>query len=52
MPLPTDSPLWDAPRLLISPHAAGGRPLGASELLADNLRAFEAGRPLRNVVER
>jgi len=51
-PLPTDSPLWDAPRLLISPHAAGGRPLGASELLADNLRAFEAGRPLRNVVER
>ena len=25
-PLPADSPLWDEPRILISPHAAGGRP--------------------------
>ena len=25
-PLPADSPLWDEPRVLISPHAAGGRP--------------------------
>ena len=51
-PLPADSPLWDEPRILVSPHAAGGRPVGASELVADNLAAFEAGRPLRNVVER
>jgi phosphoglycerate dehydrogenase-like enzyme len=51
-PLPADSPLWDEPRVLISPHAAGGRPIGASELLTENLAAFHTGRPLRNVVER
>jgi phosphoglycerate dehydrogenase-like enzyme len=51
-PLPADSPLWDEPRILISPHAAGGRPIGASDLLTENIAAFQAGRPLRNVVER
>ena len=51
-PLPADSPLWDSARILISPHAAGGRPQRASELLAHNLAAFEVGHPLRNVVER
>lgn len=51
-PLPNDSPLWDEPDILITPHAAGGRPQGADELIAENLRAFLDGRPLRNVVER
>lgn len=51
-PLPADSPLWDAPHLLITPHAAGGRPVGADELVAENLEALLAGRPLRNVVNR
>ena len=51
-PLPADSPLWDTPNLVITPHAAGGRPLGALDLLAENLAALQAGRPLRNVVER
>ncbi|PID53305.1 MAG: phosphoglycerate dehydrogenase, partial [Micrococcales bacterium] len=27
-PLPASSPLWRAPRVLITPHAAGGRPVG------------------------
>jgi len=49
-PLPADSPLWDEPDIIISPHAAGGRPLGADELIAANLRALMAGEPLRNVV--
>jgi phosphoglycerate dehydrogenase-like enzyme len=49
-PLPADSPLWDAPNLILTPHAAGGRPLGWRELLAHNLAAFLAGRPMRNVV--
>lgn len=40
MPLPADSPLWDAPNLLITPHAAGGRPVGAEERLTANLRAL------------
>jgi phosphoglycerate dehydrogenase-like enzyme len=50
-PLPADSPLWDTPNLIITPHAGGGGPLGALDLLADNLNALLAGRPLRSVVE-
>jgi phosphoglycerate dehydrogenase-like enzyme len=51
-PLPASSGLWDEPNVIITPHAAGGRPLGASELLTENLAAFVAGTPLRNVVQR
>ena len=51
-PLPESSPLWDAPNLIVSPHAAGGRPQGAEALIAENLRRFLAGQPLKNVVER
>ncbi|RXR28037.1 phosphoglycerate dehydrogenase [Oerskovia turbata] len=51
-PLPSDSPLWDAPRTIITPHVAGGRPQGASELVRENLANLRAGRPLRNVVLR
>jgi phosphoglycerate dehydrogenase-like enzyme len=49
-PLPPSSPLWDEPNIIVSPHAAGGRPLGAPSLIRSNLEAFRAGRPLRNVV--
>src|SRR5947209_9967013 len=49
-PLPADSPLWDAPNLLLTPHAAGGRPVGADELISVNLAALRDGRELRNVV--
>jgi phosphoglycerate dehydrogenase-like enzyme len=51
-PLPAESPLWDAPNLLLTPHAAGGRPVGADELVAANLAALLADRELRNVVAR
>ena len=51
-PLPADSPLWDAPNLVLTPHAAGGRPVGADALIAHNLAALMAGRDLRNLVHR
>ena len=51
-PLPATSPLWDEPNVIITPHAAGGRPEGACALLTENLAAFLAGRPLRNPVAR
>ena len=51
-PLPADSPLWDAPNLVLTPHAAGGRPVGADELVAQNLAALMKGEELRNVVGR
>jgi phosphoglycerate dehydrogenase-like enzyme len=49
-PLPPDSGLWDEPDVIITPHAAGGRPIGAAGLIAANLAALRDGRPLRNVV--
>lgn len=51
-PLPADSPLWDAPNLILTPHAAGGRPVGAAALIEDNVRRLLVGEPLRNVVSR
>jgi phosphoglycerate dehydrogenase-like enzyme len=51
-PLPAGSPLWDAPNLLLTPHAAGGRPVGADDLIAANVAALLTGGDLRNVVER
>ncbi|MFC0675329.1 NAD(P)-dependent oxidoreductase [Brachybacterium hainanense] len=45
-PLPAEDPLWDAPHLLITPHGAGGRPVGADARIAENLAAHVAGRPL------
>ena len=40
-PLPAEDPLWDAPNIIITPHGAGGRPVGASERIAHNLRALD-----------
>ena len=51
-PLPETSPLWDAPRLILTPHVAGNRPQRASDLVNANLDALRAGRELRNVVPR
>lgn len=51
-PLPVASELWDLPNVIITPHSAGGRPIGASELVSENLRALLAGRPLTNLVAR
>ncbi|RFA08972.1 phosphoglycerate dehydrogenase [Subtercola boreus] len=49
-PLPADSPLWTAPNLLLTPHAAGNRPRGAAALIARNLQALRTGGPLTNLV--
>lgn len=51
-PLPPGSGLWDEPNVIITPHAAGGRPLGAAELIRENLDRLLAGDPLRHVVQR
>ncbi len=51
-PLPADSPLWDEPRVLVSPHGAGGRPIGSGALVAENTRRLLAGEPLLNLVAR
>jgi phosphoglycerate dehydrogenase-like enzyme len=50
-PLPESSRLWKIKNLLVSPHAAGGRPQDAEVLIAENLRRFVAGQPLKNAME-
>jgi phosphoglycerate dehydrogenase-like enzyme len=50
-PLPPGSPLWAEPRILISPHAAGGRPVGADALIGENVARFTAGLALHNLVQ-
>ena len=54
-PLPADSPLWDIPNLLLTPHVAGGMRLEITrracvEAAQDNLRRWLAGEPLKNRV--
>ena len=51
-PLPADSPLWDAPRAILTPHNAGGRPLHTKEFITDNLQRLLAGETLRNLAPR
>lgn len=51
-PLPASSELWDLANVIITPHSAGGRPNGADQLIAANLRALLDGRTLTNVVAR
>ena len=53
-PLPTASPLWDMPTVLISPHSGSTSDrenARITDLFCDNLRRFLAGRPLTNVLD-
>jgi phosphoglycerate dehydrogenase-like enzyme len=54
-PLPVEHPLWTLPNVLLTPHMAGHGPYlndRRYEIVADNCRAFAAGKPLRNVVDK
>lgn len=54
-PLPPDSPLWELPNAIVTPHASAaveGYAEHAARFVAENLRRFVAGEPLMNVVDR
>ena len=54
-PLPADSPLWDAPNLVLTPHRAGAsqhRPRKVFEFFCENLERYLKGEPLRNIVDK
>lgn len=54
-PLPDDSPLWDMPNVVVTPHNSGISPLNmerAMSVFIDNLGRFVAGKPLHNRVLR
>ncbi len=54
-PLDPNSPLWDLPNVIITPHTSGffeGYWEADADLFADNLRRYDAGQPLFNVVDK
>ena len=53
-PLSPDSPFWDHPRVVVTPHssAGGGGRLGrAADLFVENLRRYRRGEPLQHEVD-
>jgi phosphoglycerate dehydrogenase-like enzyme len=52
-PLPPESPLWDAPNLIVSPNVAQGDPQRWKKLktvFSDNLARYLSGQPMVNLV--
>ena len=54
-PLPADSPLWEVPNVIITPHVGGQRASridDMTDLFCENLRRFRTGKPLANLVDK
>ena len=54
-PLPPESPLWDMPNVIVTPHnsaAAAGNDERVLAIFLDNLGRWHRGEPLVNEVER
>ena len=55
-PLPAESPLWQMPNVLLTPHIAVKDAKNISErhfeVFLENARRFAAGKPLQNVVDK
>lgn len=54
-PLPAGHPLWTHPRVIVTPHTAGGSPRRAGRVIAtfcENLRRLRAGQPLLAVIDK
>jgi phosphoglycerate dehydrogenase-like enzyme len=54
-PLPEESPLWGMDNVIVTSHYAGGTPRyneRALDIFLDNLRRYQAGERLRNVVDK
>jgi glyoxylate/hydroxypyruvate reductase len=50
-PLPEDSPLWSHPKVVITPHEAGGTPQDSLAHVAENYRRLMKGQPLINIAD-
>jgi phosphoglycerate dehydrogenase-like enzyme len=53
-PLDASSPLWSIPNVVITPHCSGLRAAHWDEIIdlfSDNLRRFQGGEALKNVVD-
>lgn len=52
-PLPSESPLWSMPNVIVTPHSSGASPksaLRAEKIFVENFRRYVHGEPLRNEV--
>jgi phosphoglycerate dehydrogenase-like enzyme len=47
-PLPTSSPFWGLPNVVITPHVSGASSRELGQLVTENLHRFVAGQPLLN----
>lgn len=53
-PLPSDSPFWSMPNVVLTPHCAdqvADFPLRFARFFVQNLRRFEQGQPLQNLLQ-
>ena len=54
-PLPADSPFWDHPRVIVTPHngaTTAQTTVRGTKIMLDNIRRFVAGQPLANLVDK
>jgi phosphoglycerate dehydrogenase-like enzyme len=54
-PLPAGHPLWTHPRVVVTPHTAGGSPRRAARIVdtfCENLARLRAGRPLIALIDK
>ncbi len=54
-PLPPESPLWDIPDVIISPHSASTveeENEKLTDIFVDNLQRYIEGRPFRNLLDK
>ena len=54
-PLPAESPLWEMPNVMITPHASGTHDRVSeftADLFLENLARYAGGRPLLNLADR
>jgi phosphoglycerate dehydrogenase-like enzyme len=54
-PLPPDSPFWDAPNTLITPHNGASTPATRQrgvDIFIENLRRYVAGEPMVNLIDK
>lgn len=54
-PLPSGHPFWTHPRVIVTPHAAGGSPRRAGraiETFVENLRRLRSGQPMLAVIDK
>lgn len=54
-PLPPDSPFWDLPNTIVTPHNGATTPATRQrgiDIFVENLRRYQAGEPLVNVIDK